>query len=181
MILKTRITNNRNVSRMCTWANMTMGPNETIVLEGAYPTACKSGMVSQMQADVDSGAVTVTIITDLNIERISNAVFPKTQTDTLGRVRPVIQQAGKAASDRETWMKEGSMETNSQPKVVFGESEIKTPPGPTVNMDDRKTAVRDLKMDPTPVIQGAPQPVVRPIKGQPVRRESAFSSSPVQQ
>lgn len=192
IVLKTRITNNRPLRRMVAWANIHIEPNETVTLEGAYPTACRmAGLAEQMEADVKSGDLTITIVTDLNVERISQSVFPKTAQADVGAVRPVIQRSSKPAAEREAWAKEGRIEDHQAPKVVFAETTIKTPPGPTIDMDARHVPLGSLNLDSSQTI--APVPVTpapvaqpRPIKGQrqrgaPIQRESAFSSSPVQQ
>lgn len=71
MILKTIVKNNTDVTRQLRWTEdkaYSLAPKAEVVLEGAYPTACpKKAHADQLQAEVESGLITLTILTDLNV------------------------------------------------------------------------------------------------------------------
>lgn len=67
MFINTKLENTSARKFKVKWANVVLEPYETRVLEGAYPTQCRSKQdVARMQADIDKG-LSVSIVSDLPV------------------------------------------------------------------------------------------------------------------
>jgi len=68
VILRTLIKNKLNTARKLRWCKGWVEAKGSVLLEGAYPTACESGADAQdMQAEIDAKTIEVTLITNLPV------------------------------------------------------------------------------------------------------------------
>ena len=71
LTLKTKITNLQGTGRTLAWVGRRstwIDGFETIIVEGAYPTACtKKGMAELMQAEVQAGKIKVALVTNMTV------------------------------------------------------------------------------------------------------------------
>lgn len=76
MILKTRLTNLLDRARNIKWIDkhgIYLGPGESRIIEGAYPTACRNDACrKEMASELGAKGVSVTLITDLPVEAPKN-------------------------------------------------------------------------------------------------------------
>lgn len=73
MIQKTKITNSFNEERMLKWAGhagIAVGPLESIILEGAYPSACRDKKAREIfEYEYNKGMFKAVLITDMSVSR----------------------------------------------------------------------------------------------------------------
>lgn len=73
MIQKTKITNNLDQERILKWAGragVSIGPMETITLEGAYPSACMDDKKKKVfEYEYNQGMFKATLITNMSVSR----------------------------------------------------------------------------------------------------------------
>jgi len=85
--LKTRITNLTDRTVPLNWAGISLPPRDSVVLEGAYPTACaRSNMHADISSAVASGMLKLELLTSLD------AIVEKQEMLTLAQSRPVSRK-----------------------------------------------------------------------------------------
>lgn len=74
MIQKTKIINNLNKERILKWAGkagVSIGPMETIELDGIYPSACRDNKAYKIfEYEYNQGMFKAAIVTDMSVSRL---------------------------------------------------------------------------------------------------------------
>lgn len=95
MVLKTQIKNNSNTTRNLRWAGVkgvSIAPNETVMLEGAYPTACRNqACISQFMHEFSSKLIDVVLVTDLPVNTPDNVVVSQPERAPAVQEKPVVR------------------------------------------------------------------------------------------
>jgi hypothetical protein len=94
---KTKITNLKGIGRSLTWVSkgQWLAGYETVIVEGAYPTACKTpGAALLMEAEVRGGLIKVALISELPVE--SPEIVPSTPVVPVPAPTPKLIVAPKA-------------------------------------------------------------------------------------
>jgi hypothetical protein len=134
MILKTRVKNKKNVERVLRWAGIkgvSIGPKQEIDLNGGYPTACRNAAcVKQMESEIASNLIEVSIVTDLDIVSLNKKKVKKEVVGVVEQVTPppsVKEEVKEKEKDvSNSLFKVDDVEYNKGPMERFLDDNIKT-------------------------------------------------------
>ena len=100
IIAKTLITNLTEKEMEARWAGVSLKPHEARLVDGLYPTACKTPAdVNLMTAEVDAGKVSLVLITNLTVAGVDSVAVA--QAALTHKVERQVHRVVESAKERE--------------------------------------------------------------------------------